>query len=371
MEQDILTLAKQLRHELHRHPELSLHETGTKGRLMEFLRSNTRLKVVDMGQWFYALYSAGEGSPSVAFRADLDALPIQEPTGLVPYASENIGVSHKCGHDGHSAALAALAMELERRPVDKHVYLIFQHAEEIGKGGIPCADFLRQQGIDEVYAFHNLPGLPLGAVAAPEGVAQFASTGMILRFKGQESHASYPEKGRNPAFAIAELISALPALTIAERWQGMTLITVIQVQVGDRAFGVSAGSGQLLLTVRGEFEAEMDALLAELKTMARQKAESHGLTVEIEYDDRFPETRNHPEATAKILRCAAELGIPTAEMSERFRASEDFGYFTKAAKGAIFYIGTGDGPALHTPEYNFPDELLPIAADLFHRLAED
>ena len=370
MEQDILKSITRLRHELHRHPELSLYETETKVRLMNFLRANTRLEVVDMGQWFYALYSTGADNPSIAFRADMDALPIEEAPGLMPHASENRGISHKCGHDGHSAALAAVALELDRHPVDKNVYLIFQHAEEIGKGGEACAAFLRDQGIQEVYAFHNLPGLPFGVLASPVGVAQFASTGMILRFLGQESHASYPEKGRNPAFAIAELISALPTLTAAERWQGMTLITVIQVQVGDRAFGISAGSGQLLLTVRGEFEAELDPLLLQLETMAREKAEDYGLTVEIEYDDRFPETRNHPEAVKKVLQAAADVGIPTAPLEERFRASEDFGYYTKAAKGAIFYIGTGDGPALHTPEYGFPDGLLPLAADLFFRLAE-
>lgn len=370
MKQENYRLAVELRHELHSHPELSMQETWTKARLMEFLLRHTSLELVDRGRWFYAVHRAGEEKPSIAFRADMDAVPVDEAPDLVSYASQCPGVGHKCGHDGHSAALAAFALELESRKVDKNVFLLFQHAEEIGRGAEECVGFLKENDISEIYAFHNLPGVSLGAVAVPEGVAQFASTGMIMRFTGVKSHASYPENGRNPAFAIGEIITAIPTLIRPETYQGMTLITVIQVDVGERAFGTSAGYGELLLTIRGEFEEEMNALRETLETLAREKAEQYGLGCSFAYEDPFPETRNHPRAAAKVRRAAERLGIPVEEMKERFRASEDFGHYTKQVPGAMFYLGDGDHAPLHTADFDFPDQLIETAVEMFMQLTQ-
>ena len=370
MKRENYHLAVELRHELHGHPELSMHEEWTKARLMEFLRENTELQLVDCGRWFYAVHRADEGKPSIAFRADIDAVPVEEPAHMVPYASQCPGVGHKCGHDGHSAALAAFALELENRPVDKNVFLIFQHAEEIGRGAAECAEMLEENDISEIYAFHNLPGVSLGAVAVPEGVAQFASTGVILQFTGVKSHASYPENGKNPAFAIAELINMIPELLKPECWRGVTLATVIQVNVGERAFGTAAGYGELLLTIRGEFEEEMDALRETLEKQAQAKAAQYGLECSVSYEDFFPETRNHPCAAEKVRRAARRLGIPVEEMKEKFRASEDFGYYTKRVPGAIFYLGDGEHAPLHTAEFDFPDPLIETAVNLFMELAQ-
>lgn len=371
VDQKNLKLAVKLRHELHSHPELSMHEEWTKARLMEFLRRHTSLELVDRGRWFYAVHRAGDGKPSIAFRADMDAVPVDEAADLVPYASQCPGAGHKCGHDGHSAALAALGLELERTDVNKNVFLLFQHAEEIGLGAEECAGFLKENGISEIYAFHNLPGVSLGAVAVPEGVAQPASVGMILRFSGVKSHASYPENGRNPAFAIGEILTQIPGLIQPERWRGMTLATVIQVDVGERAFGTSAGYGELLLTIRGEFEEEMDQLRGELEALALEKAAQYGLDCSFGYEDPFPETYNHPEAAAKVRRAAQRLGIPVEEMNELFRASEDFGHYTKQIPGAIFYLGDGDHAPLHTKEFDFPDQLIEPAVELFLQLARE
>lgn len=361
-------LAVALRHELHSHPELSMNEHWTKHRLMDFIREHTSLEVVDRGHWFYALHRVGEACPSVVFRADMDAIPVEEAPDLVPYASRCPGIGHKCGHDGHSAALASLALELDKSDVQKNVYLLFQHAEEIGRGAEECVSLLREENISEIYAFHNMPGYPFGAVAVLEETAQFASTGMILSFTGLKSHASYPEDGRNPAFAIGEILTQLPSMTAADLWRGLTLATVIQVAVGERAFGTSAGQGELLLTVRGEFEEEMDSLCQKLTALAQQKAEKYGLSLAVSYEDRFPETRNHPKSVEKVRLAAQQLGIPLAEMTEKFRASEDFGYYTKEVPGAIFYLGSGDAPPLHTTAFDFPDELIKPAVDLFLQL---
>ncbi|MBQ3457580.1 MAG: amidohydrolase, partial [Synergistaceae bacterium] len=157
-----------LRHELHEHPELSGHESETKRRLMNFLENNTRLAVVDCGKWFYASRYV-EGTKAIAFRADMDALPMDE-TISVPYASRNPSVSHKCGHDGHSAALCGLGLELSRLDVKRSVYLLFQHAEETGQGARECSGFLRERSISEIYAFHNWSGWPEKSIVVKKGV---------------------------------------------------------------------------------------------------------------------------------------------------------------------------------------------------------
>ena len=370
MNQENYRLAVELRHELHQHPELSMHETWTKARLMDFLRRHTSLKLVDKGRWFYAVHWAGEDKESIAFRADMDAVPVADPPGFVPYASQCPGAGHKCGHDGHSAALAAFGLELDGRAIEKNVFLLFQHAEETGQGAMECVEILKEHNIAEIYAFHNLPGVSLGAVAVPEGVAQFASTGMILQFTGVKSHASYPENGRNPAFAIGEIITEIPKLIQPEQYRGMTLITVIQVDVGERAFGTGAGYGELLLTIRAEFEEELEQLRNQLETLAQEKATVYGLGCSCAYEDPFPETRNHPQAVAKVRQAAERLGIPVEEMKEPFRASEDFGHYTKQIPGAMFYLGDGDSPPLHTEQFDFPDQLIETAVDLFLQLAQ-
>lgn len=368
MKREILSTATELRHQLHAHPELSMHETWTKAHLMEFLKEHTRLEIVDRGRWFYAAYRAGDAKPNIAFRADFDALPVEEAPDFVPYASKFPGISHKCGHDGHSAALAAFALDLEENGADKNVYLIFQHAEETGQGAAECAALLEEKHISEIYAVHNLPGLRFGAVAAPDGTAQFASTGMILTFEGKQSHACYPENGRNPAFAISELILALEGLSKNPKYRGMTLVTVIAVNVGEHAFGTNAGHGELLLTVRGAFGDELDDLLRAIEETAQERAAQYGLKCAVRYEDAFPDTFNHPACAEKVRRAARELGIPVETLAEPFRASEDFGWYTKKIPGAIFYVGGGDCPPLHTDTFDFPDALIGTIGDMYRKL---
>ncbi len=366
-------LAVSLRHELHRHPELSMEEVWTKKYLMDFLASHTSLELVDRGRWFYAIYrtnSEKKGS-TMAFRADMDALPVEEEEGLCAWTSIYPGRGHKCGHDGHSAALAGFALELDRKGADRDVYLLFQHAEETGQGAKECLPFLKENGIKEIFAVHNMPGVSLGAVAAPVGTAQFASKGMTLHFRGQKSHACYPENGRNPAFAISRIILELEAIRQRGQYEGMTLITVIAVNVGEHAFGTSAGVGELLLTVRGAYEEELKELLSNIEDFAKQQAERDGLELTVSYEDEFADCYNHKSSVNRILTAASALSVPVEEMEEPFRASEDFGRFTKEVPGAIFYVGCGkDHAPIHTPGYDFPDEILPVIVDLYGEIVK-
>lgn len=189
--------------------------------------------------------------------------------------------------------------------------------------------------------------------------------------EGSPAHASQPEFGRNPAFAIAKIIDAIPEFISPENNKGMVLCTVVQVDIGERAFGLSASKGDLLLTIRALYEEEMDKLQRNLEELAIAEGEKDGLKVSFSYYDAFPETANHKESSDKIRQVCKEKGIQLVEMPEAFCGSEDFGHYTKLTKGAICYIGNGeDYPSLHTFQYDFPDEIMRTAIELFKGLAE-
>ena len=362
-----------LRHELHAHPELSEHEYETKARLMSFLAEHTALKIVDRGAWFYAYYSSEnpELAP-IAFRADFDAVGVTEANPTLPYRSCNEGVGHMCGHDGHSAALCAFALELSRLRLNRDVYLIFQHAEENGQGAKLCSELIDEKGIAEIFAFHNCPGRPLGEVSVRKGCMDFASRGMILSFLGKQAHASRPEDGVNPAMAIAELIPELDKIAAASSIEGLCMCTIVMIELGEETFGISAGSGRLLLTIRGEYESELDKLDIGVKTTAAIIARDENVELRMEYRDVFPETGCTPQSVDKLERLCHRLDIPFYELPEPQRGSEDFGWYTKRTHGAIFNIGSGrDHAGLHTESFDYPDEITPIAVRLMLGLTEN
>lgn len=395
-----------LRHQLHQNAELSGRERKTKKILMDFMREHTDFEMHDCGSWFWCVreakpsgrspitfradMDAPSGRSPIAFRADMDALPVDETLDL-PYASTTPGVSHKCGHDGHSAALAGLGLELTGISLPRSVVLIFQPAEETGKGGEVCARLIPQLGISQVYAFHNLGGYPEGAIVVRDGLSQPASKGLTVHFQGKTSHASDPEEGKNPSDAIADLEiftrealkdGSLPAglaedspdpapdRAVRLSFRGMVLCTIVNMSVGKKDFGVSPGQGEISMTLRAEEEKEMDTLEYAIRNRAEELAARDGLTVTFSVADPFPETRNDPQALERVIRCAGDLGFPVIRMQKLWRASEDFGYYQKQCPGAIFYVGNGtDYPPLHTCLYDFNDRILSRAADLFLALA--
>lgn len=220
-----------------------------------------------------------------------------------------------------------------------------------------------------MYAFHNMPGYPLGAVALRPGTMNCASKGLILRFTGVPTHASTPELGRNPAYAVAAVVSAIPELTRPEEHRGLVLCTVVGIDLGERAFGISAYQGELLLTLRAQYQEELDALQEALLALAREQAKEYGLTLERAEEDVFPETANHPAAVDKVRRAAEGLGLTIIDMPEPMRGSEDFGWYLRQAEGAMFLLGDGeDCPPLHSDGFDFPDALLPTACALFRAL---
>lgn len=371
MNKELFVKALNLRHKLHQYPELSGEETETKKRIRDFLRENTNLEVVDKGSWIYAKYTAEkQPAKSIAFRADFDAIKVEENQDL-PYASVNKGISHKCGHDGHTAALAAFAMDVDEQGCSCNVYFIFQHGEETGIGGKVCAALIEEEHIEEVYAVHNWPGAPFGSLGLREGVINCASKGLELHLTGKPAHASYPESGISPAEAISRIVLSLGKMVKKDRYEGLVLATVIQVDIGERAFGVAAHEGRLLLTIRGEYERELLMLQKDITELAESEAEREGLELEILYDDEFPETCNAPKAIEKLRAIAEEKGWPVNEMREPIRASEDFGYYLKKSPGAFIWLGAGENwPVIHSEAFDYNDGLIEKTVELFRALTE-
>lgn len=364
-----LAKAVELRHQLHAHPELSDQEVWTRNHLMTFLRENTEhLEIVDRGLWFYAVYYAGKDKENIAFRADFDAVAVEEKCSL-PYASQFPGIAHKCGHDGHSATLALLAMEVDQQGADKNVYFIFQHAEENGNGAKYAAELIDEKKIQEIYCYHNMNGIPMHMIALRDGTVNCASKGLIIEFIGTPTHAGAPENGKNPALALSRVVCAIPEIVNPANYKGIVLCTVIQIDLGEAAFGISAGRGRLLLTLRAQYELEMNLIQQKLEDRIKQECQAEGLSWSFGESEGFPETANDKECADKIRKACDTMGLVRMEEEEPNRPSEDYGYYLKRTKGAVFHVGTGENaPAPHTVMYDFPDEIMETAASVFLQL---
>jgi amidohydrolase len=353
MEQHFINTVRTLRVELHTLAERSGKEKRTKARLMEFLRENTSLRIEDEGQWFCAIHEEPGAAETIAFRADMDALPFKD------------GAAHLCGHDGHCAALAGFGLLHENRSLGKNIVLIFQHAEETGEGGKICCQALLKYQVSCVYAFHNIPGWEEGTILLRRGTFACASRGMTLSFWGAPSHAAYPENGRNPGFAAARFISRLPALASPGDYDGLTVATLIGARIGEKAFGSAAGHAEVWLTLRAWREEDMHGLIASIREAARDKIET-----ELSFCEIFPATVNDDATLAKLESTCRKAGLTCIEVPEPFRWSEDFGYYGTAAKAVIVGIGAGlNGSQLHAQDYEFNDNILETAITLFSALA--
>ncbi|MDR0356846.1 MAG: amidohydrolase [Clostridiales Family XIII bacterium] len=368
MEAHNLEKVTALRRKLHETAELSMQETRTKQCLMDFLRQNTDLKIEDRGEWFYTYYHAGDDRPVVLFRADFDAIAMDEGIDL-PYASKTPGVSHKCGHDGHSAILSGLALEIAENGSPNNVIFLFQPGEETGEGAERCLRIFDEFRIDAAFALHNMPGFPQKTVVLRDDVLFCASKGIRMDFKGAASHASEPEAGRNPAFAIADIVGAIPRIFDRSKYRGLVLCTVVHFELGERAFGISPGEGSLWLTCRGQYRDETDATINELLTYARERAKTDGIEISISEHEVFPETENNPKMAMRVREVCAELGRPAVTLEAPIRASEDFGHFLRRAPGAMFLAGCGDMAPVHTKEYDFPDAIIEECVELFAALS--
>jgi amidohydrolase len=367
-----------LRRSLHRHPELSGDEDGTAAAIATFLADTAPDAVVTGlgGHGVAVVYRGAEPGPTLLLRAEIAALPITEVTE-VPHRSVHEGIGHHCGHDGHMAILAGVGVLLGRqRPTRGRVVLLFQPAEEnaVGAAAVLADPAFEQVRPDLALALHNLSSLPFGQVVLDEGVVNCASRGLRVILEGEPTHASAPEGGVSPASALANLLTSLPALA---RGDGIDadyrLVTVTHAVLGEQAFGVAPGHGEIWATLRTMTDAGMDALRADVERLAVGAADEHGLRVTFEESDVFHHCENHPEAVALLRGALDREGVShTTGILER--GSEDFGLFRTVAPSAMFFIGsqrTPESPALHHPDFDFPDELIGTGTRVFARAVRD
>lgn len=360
------------RRALHRVPEVSRQERETARTIAAALTADQVITGLG-GHGVAAIYNGVAPGPTVMFRAELDALPIEELSGA-PHRSAIPGKGHLCGHDGHMTILMGLSRLLSRnRPATGRVILLFQPAEEDGSGAAAVIADPRWPSLrpDWAFSLHNAPGNTLGHADLRAGPVNCASQGLKIRLTGKTAHASQPETGTSPAPALAALIPALTALGQGGALQpGFRLVTVTHARLGEPAFGIAPGEADLWVTLRTLEDAAMADLRAE--AIALVEAEARGLTAAFETHDDFAASVNHPEAVAHMAAALDALHIPYSP-GEIWRASEDFGRFGAApTKSAMLFLGAGTAhPALHNPDYDFPDDLIPIGASLFHRISQD
>lgn len=358
-----------LRHHLHREPEVSGNEEQTAKTLLQFLKQQHPDLLVTAvgGHGIIAVYNGEIFGRTILLRCDMDALPINESTE-VKYRSAASGISHKCGHDGHMAIMCGVAVELaENRPDRGTVILLFQPAEETGQGAARVISRLDYMP-DFCYALHNLPGFPLGDIITRNGPFAGASRGMIIELKGQSSHAAQPLEGISPAPAVASLISYFGE--VSKHSEGI-IATLIHASIGEVSFGTSPGDATVMVTLRAPTAEEMDNLSQDVTRQINRTCEEEKLQCKISWTEEFPATANAELPNSVILQTAEYLGYKTTNLEKTFHWSEDFGHFTEKYPGALFGLGSGlNTPPLHNPEFDFPDQLIPIGIAMFKGIIE-
>jgi amidohydrolase len=365
------------RRELHRHPELSGEEVQTARTIVAALEhlAPTRILTGLGGHGVAAVFDSGTDGPTVLFRAELDALPIAEINNI-GWVSKVAGKSHVCGHDGHMTMLLALGRMLSRNPVAKgRVVLMFQPAEEDGSGAKSVVSDPAYQEIqaDWAFAIHINPGHPFGYVSICAGLINCASLGLKVTLIGKTAHAAGPEDGVSPAQAIAQLIPALDALgNGGELDDKFRLVTITHVQIGEPSFGVAPGEGVIYATIRTAGDTGMESLEAAARELATKAAVDFGLRVNFEVCDNFAASVNDLEAFEIATTAMDAIGVAYGNAGVPMRASEDFGVFGWGAKAAMLCLGPGEEyAALHNPDYDFPDDLIPIGGAIFERITRD
>jgi hippurate hydrolase len=368
-----------MRHELHRHPELGLEEVWTS----EFIAS----RLTELGYEVHrglartgvvGTLRNGASTRAIGIRADIDALPIQEETGL-PYASERPGLMHACGHDGHTAMLLGAARAIaERRHFDGTVHLIFQPAEE-NFGG---ARMMVEEGLfslfpcDAVFALHNDPSLAFGKFAFREGAIMAAVDEARISVEGRGGHGAEPETTADPIVAGASLVMALQTIVSRNIHPLDPAVVTVGSFHGGSASNIIPSRVELVAGIRSFDPETRNYLERRICDIARFQAESYGMTARVAYARSYDATVNDKAQTAylreRARKFAGEANVIDLERPKM--GSEDFAYMLRARPGSYFFLGTASGKddkPVHHPGYDFNDDILPVGAAFWTELVED
>lgn len=364
-----------LRHDLHRTPELGFQEERTKARVADRLRA-LGLEVHE-GVGIIAILRAGTGNRAIGLRADMDALPITETKGL-DYVSETPGIMHACGHDGHMTMLLGAAEALSADPdFDGTVVFLFQPNEEHGLGAQAMIDegVLERFPIEEVYAIHNLPGVPVGQVSTRSGLICSSESLFELTITGQGGHASMPQAGVDAITVGSELVQALQTIVSRKLAPGAGAVVSVTEFLTDGQRNVLPGQATLKGDARARSPQDRADIERHMRRIASGVATAHGVQIDVSFNTEFVETINAPGPTDAVVQAAHEQGLDTIPDRPPMSFSEDFAHFADAVPGCFLLLGNGtegrNGQPLHSPDYDFNDALLPIGTNLWAQLVRD
>ncbi|NVO56070.1 amidohydrolase [Rhodobacteraceae bacterium B1Z28] len=372
---DLYEKLVELRRAFHRDPELGFQEERTKATVADYLRQ-LGLEVHE-GAGVIGVLKSGGGNRAIGLRADMDALPIHEISSH-GYASENPGVMHACGHDGHTTMLLGAAEKLVKNPdFDGIVVFIFQPNEEHGLGARAMIDegVLERFPIEEVYAIHNLPGAPVGQISTRTGQICASESLFEIEIKGQGGHASMPHVGVDAITVGAEMVLALQTIVSRKLAPSAGAVVSVTEFLTDGQRNVLSGNATLKGDVRARLPEDRQALERFMRQITSGIAAAHGITVEMSFKTEFIETINAPDPTDAVVRAGRALKLETIGDRPPMSFSEDFAHFSATVPGCFLLLGNGHsgphGQPLHSADYDFNDALLPIGSDFWAELVRD
>ena len=362
----------QIRHDLHKLPELGFSEINTKKKIAKFL-SEIGLEVHE-GIGIVGVLKVGNNRKIIALRADMDALPITEKS-IHNYISKNVGKMHACGHDGHMAMLMGAAKKLSSsRNFDGTVIFIFQPNEEHGLG----AQAMIEEGlfenfpISEIYAIHNLPGAPLGQVSTRVGQICSSESLFEIELKGKGGHASMPHIGKDVITIGAELIVSLQTIVSRKLRAGAGAVVSVTEFISDGQRNVLPGNAIIRGDVRTRNPLDRDLIKDFIGKICQGIAIGHEIETDYSFTTGFIETINAPKPTQSVINTANELSLDVIPDREVMSFSEDFAHFSNLVPGCFLLLGNGKNSPnnfpLHSAFYDFNDELLPIGISLWEKL---
>jgi amidohydrolase len=367
---------REVRHDLHRHPELAYGEKRTAALVAKLLREWGIEVHEGIGKTgLVGVIAAGRADRAIGLRADMDALPIHETSGA-PYASVHPGVAHSCGHDGHTAMLLCAARYLaETRRFDGRVHLLFQPAEE----GLAGAKAMIDDGLferfpcAEVYALHNWPTLPAGTIATRAGPIMGASDRFTIKVRGTGGHAAMPHLAADTVLCAAQIVTGAHTLIARRIDPAATAVLSITRIEGGSSHNVLPPEVLLAGTVRTFDPAVQDRIEATLREWVDLTARAAGCSASLEYVRIYPATVNDAACAQHALDAAAALFGKALRVDSPTGTAEDFAFMLQRVPGAYVWVGSRKGessPSLHHPAFDFNDEALPAGAALLASLAE-
>jgi hippurate hydrolase len=373
---ELLPEITEWRRDIHEHPEILFETHRTSALVAEKLKDFGCDEIVTgIGRTGVVGVIKGKSDSSgkvIGLRADMDALPMNEETGL-PYASKTPDAMHACGHDGHTAMLLGAAKYLsETRNFDGTVVVIFQPAEEGGGGGKEMCDdgMMDRWGIQEVYGMHNWPGQPVGKFAIRSG-AFFAATDLFeITVTGRGGHGAKPHETIDPTVTAAQVVTMLQ--TIASRNADPVeniVVSVTSIESSSKAFNVIPQSVHLKGTVRTMSPEMRDLAETRLTAIAEQVSAAMGGSADVRYQRNYPVMVNHPEQTEFAAEVARAVSGDCDE-APLVMGGEDFAFMLEERPGAYILVGNGDTAAVHHPEYNFTDEAIPAGCSWWAEIVE-